>query len=256
IRIFSRPSGTEDGWICHAVGVLGPRQAGADDAGLGGPWPPRGAETVDLTGLYERAETRGYGYGPRFRGLRALWRDGRDLIAEIVLPEGTGGNAEGFGIHPVLLDAALQPALLTDDTADDTAAEERLWLPFTWSGVSLWATGAGRVRVRLSPREPDGEDERGLRIALADTAGAPVLSAESVVLRPSTARQLQDIGGAGATGLFAVGWTPLAAPRTDAGTEPSADGHGPWVALGDPPQQTDLEQYGDLATLLTMLDAG
>ncbi|MGO4429641.1 hypothetical protein AB4Z54_65610, partial [Streptomyces sp. MCAF7] len=68
--------------------------------------------------------------------------------------------------------------------------------------------------------------------------------------------QLQDIGGAGATGLFAVGWTPLAAPRTDAGTEPSADGHGPWVALGDPPQQTDLEQYGDLATLLTMLDAG
>ena len=42
--------------------------------------------------------TAGFGYGPGFRNLRAAWRDGRTVHAEVALPE--PGAADAFGIHP------------------------------------------------------------------------------------------------------------------------------------------------------------
>ncbi|HET8659344.1 MAG TPA: acyltransferase domain-containing protein [Micromonosporaceae bacterium] len=194
VRVHSCPDhdagpGADAGWVCHAVGVLSPGQQDppqpgpAEAARLGGGWPPPGAEPIDLDGFYERAAAAGYGYGPAFQGLRAAWRDGPDLLAEVVLPEPASGPDQ-FGIHPALLDAALHPALLDDGPAGDGP----VWSPFTWTGVSLWATGATVARVRLSP---NGSGGRGVRVAVADAAGGPVLTAESVVLRPVDADQLR-----------------------------------------------------------------
>ncbi|MFC0597431.1 acyltransferase domain-containing protein, partial [Streptomyces palmae] len=194
LRIFSapgdRPGGAAEDWLCHAVGALEPGPPAPAAPGPDGPWPPPGAESLECSVLYERAAAGGYGFGPEFQGVRALWREGADLLAELVLPERAraDGPSDGpeFGIHPVLLDAAVQPALLTDP------AEGPVWLPFAWQGVTLWATGAERVRVRLSPHGSDGAgDVRELRVTVTDPAGAPVLSAESVVLRRATAELLR-----------------------------------------------------------------
>ncbi|MFD0448036.1 polyketide synthase dehydratase domain-containing protein [Streptomyces indonesiensis] len=110
---------------------------------------------MDTDGFYERIATSGYGYGAAFQGLRAVWRDGADLLADVELPK-AAGEPGGFGIHPALLDAVLHPALLMDgmERMDRTRAEEgdgRMWLPFAISGVSLWAAEATAVRVRLTP---------------------------------------------------------------------------------------------------------
>ncbi|WP_065968258.1 type I polyketide synthase [Streptomyces sparsogenes] len=281
IRISSRPedAGAGGGWTCHAVGSLVPwsRPAPAEAVASVVPWPPAGAEALEPGGLYERAERRGYGYGPALRGVRALWRDGADLVADVVLPEATGegddglgtGGAAGFGIHPVLLDAALQPALLTapDDESGEggegDGGDARLWLPFAWSGVRLWATGARAARVRLTPpAEDDGgaADERELRIAVSDPAGAPVLSVETVVLRPRSVRQVREAGGAAAGGLFTLGWTPVGPGEPPGGK----DDAGRVAVLGEARAEPDAdgcqeeygERYADLPELLAALDAG
>ncbi|WP_398878585.1 polyketide synthase dehydratase domain-containing protein, partial [Streptomyces prunicolor] len=70
-------------------------------------WPPEGAVAVPVDGLYERLAEAGYEYGPVFQGLRSAWRDGELVYAEVVLPDEPVGSAQGFGIHPALLDAAL-----------------------------------------------------------------------------------------------------------------------------------------------------
>ncbi|MFD8871087.1 type I polyketide synthase [Streptomyces sp. NPDC059590] len=273
IRISSRPAdagggvGTGGEWTCHAVGSLvpggrsGPAAAGTPVV----PWPPAGAEALDPAELYERAERRGYGYGPALRGVRALWRDGADLVADVALPDDAGESGDngegdedtaGFGIHPVLLDAALQPALLT--APDD--AEARVWLPFAWSGVRLWATGARAARVRLSPLD-EADEERELRIEVSDPAGAPVLSIESVVLRPRGVRQIREASGAAAGGLFAVDWTAVA-PAEPSGAE---DDTGRVAVLGEALTESESEtesadanadRYADLPALLAALDAG
>ncbi|MBL7508263.1 polyketide synthase dehydratase domain-containing protein, partial [Escherichia coli] len=76
--------------------------------------------------------TRGYRYGPAFRGLTAMWARGEELFAEVRLPEAAGGVG-GFGVHPALLDAVLHAVVIAGDP-------DELALPFAWQGVSLHAT--------------------------------------------------------------------------------------------------------------------
>ncbi|WP_281790792.1 type I polyketide synthase, partial [Streptomyces sp. MK37H] len=253
VRIYSRPdgeaeSGADVGWVCHAEGVLRPAPEGADRSaeGLGGTWPPAGAQPVDLEGFYERSAAAGYAYGPSFQGLRAMWRDGADLLAEVALPE-AAGDADGFGIHPALLDAALHPALLLDTESEQERDGGQVWLPFAWNGVSLWAAGASTVRVRLSPHRDGAEGERGLRLVVADAVGDPVLTVDSLVTRQAAMEQLRAGATRGADGLFVLDWTPLPRPtRTD---EPVAD-RDSWAVLA-------VEGAGpDLEALLARLDDG
>ena len=252
VEVHSRPdhdqdSDTSDGWLCHAEGVLAPTAGDAPADRTAGAWPPPEAEPVDVSGFYDRAEAAGYGYGPAFRGLTAAWRHGTDLLAEITLPDDAGQDADTFGIHPALLDAALHPAMLDGGPAAGRDGEQ-LWLPFAWSGVSLWATGARRVRVRMTPQD------EGLRIALADDTGAPVLDVDSVAMRPTSAAQLRAVGGQAADGLLVTDWVAAAGGPAPAGSVPQ---DGSWAQLGENgPRLTGVERHPDLDALLAAVDGG
>uniref|UniRef100_UPI000AC91D05 type I polyketide synthase n=1 Tax=Streptomyces sp. NBRC 110028 TaxID=1621260 RepID=UPI000AC91D05 len=248
VRVYSRPDraaepGGDPGWVCHAEGVLSPPSP--DDAGeeLAGAWPPAHARPLDVAGFYERAAATGYAYGPSFQGLRAAWRDGQDLLAEVALPEAAGDH-DSFGIHPALLDAALHPLLLAD-----SGQVEQLWLPFVWSGVSLHATDATTVRVRLTPYQESAAGERGLRLVVADAGGAPVLTVDSLTMRPADAEQLRSTDGRDAGGLFTLDWTPLPA------VSGTADDDG-WVVLGQDNGADGAVCHPDLTALAAAMDGG
>ena len=196
VNVYSRPEGAEGSWTRHATGVLSP-EAGRVPSGLG-QWPPAGARPVGVEGLYERLADGGYVYGPVFQGLRAVWRSDRDVYAEVALPEQDA--ADGFGLHPAVLDAALHAIGLTGLLGDDGGAV----LPFAWSGVRLHATGATTLRVRLTPAG-DG----AIAVAVFDATGQPVLTVDSLVLRPVTTDQLAAGVPDAARSLFAVEWVPL-----------------------------------------------
>ncbi|MFE0712852.1 beta-ketoacyl synthase N-terminal-like domain-containing protein, partial [Streptomyces sp. NPDC058865] len=93
-------------WTLHAEGVLGAEPAPPTPTDLTA-WPPPGAEPLEVSGFYTAAEEAGYGYGPAFRGLRAVWRRGGEVFAEVELGESERAEAVRFGLHPALLDAAL-----------------------------------------------------------------------------------------------------------------------------------------------------
>ncbi|MFG2684442.1 beta-ketoacyl synthase N-terminal-like domain-containing protein, partial [Streptomyces sp. NPDC048392] len=179
-------------------------------------WPPAdGARRVDTRGLYERLAATGLSYGPVFRGLGAVWSQGDTIYAEVTLPDEAQRNTDGFGLHPALLDAALHawPARADEDP---TSVE----LPFLWTGVSLYATGASRLRVRLTPVAGGG-----VSVLLADDTGRPVASVETLVTRP-----LQDADatlGGGTGTLHRVRWTPV--PPPDADTAPALACVGPGI---------------------------
>jgi candicidin polyketide synthase FscB len=198
LTIHSRPEGREE-WNAHAAGVLAPSAAG-DPAALA-EWPPAGAEPVDVTGFYDHLAASGFGYGPAFRGLRAAWRLGEEIYAEVALPERQQAGA--FGLHPALLDAALHALGLRD-------GETGPRLPFAWTGVTLHATGATALRVRLRPGAGDA-----VAVDVADATGAPVASVAALVLRPVSAEQLR--GPDGGDALFAVEWTPIPVPEAAGG---------------------------------------
>ncbi|MEV5878547.1 type I polyketide synthase [Streptomyces sp. NPDC052101] len=210
VEIYSQREdapGDAETWTRHATGLLSASAANrATDFDFAA-WPPADAEQVDLdTGdLYEGLLERGYAYGPVFQGVRAVWRRGEELFAEVALPDEARKEAGSFGLHPALLDAALQAG--TFAAAADAAGEEagQPVMPFSWNGLVLHASGASALRVRVAPNGPDT-----LSVAAADQTGSPVLTMESLVMRAVNIEQLGASAVAESSdSLFAVEWTEL-----------------------------------------------
>ncbi|MFI9387665.1 beta-ketoacyl synthase N-terminal-like domain-containing protein, partial [Kutzneria sp. NPDC052558] len=178
-------------WTHNAAGVLGEASSAPEPLFA---WPPADVESVGLDGFYDRLADLGYVYGPAFRGVRACWRAGDDLYAEIALPH----EPRGFGVHPALLDAALHPLV--------HAAADRLLLPFALTGATVHTAGATALRVRITRTGPDSA-----ALAIADQSGAPVAAIGSLTLRPARTT--------GVEGLRHLSWPTVPVPDS-----PSSEG--------------------------------
>ncbi|NEA54884.1 SDR family NAD(P)-dependent oxidoreductase [Streptomyces sp. SID13666] len=219
VTIFSRPEGAPEGtaWTRHADGTL-TEQAPAAGFDLA-QWPPAGAEPVAVDDLYDELAGRGLEYGPAFQGLRAAWLLGDEVFAEVALPEREESQAGLFGLHPALLDAALHavalggPGLMSGPADADAGA---MWLPFAWSDVTLHASGATALRVRLAPAATPG----GVSVRVADAEGGAVASIGTLTLRPVSAAQL-GTPDTSDDALFTVEWKQITSAATDSGPAPT-----------------------------------
>ncbi|WP_405700574.1 type I polyketide synthase [Streptomyces sp. NBC_00069] len=243
VEIYSQreDAAGEGVWTRHATGVL---SASARTGGSGtgfdfAAWPPAGAQPVEVGDFYSGLGERGYGYGPAFQGVRAVWRRGDEVFAEVALPEGQRKDAGRFGIHPALLDAALHAG-----TPDAAEADGQLQ-PLDWNGLVLHAAGASALRVRLAPFGPDA-----LAVEAADETGGLVLTLDSLVSRPVSAAQWETAGGTARTdSLFRVEWTELSQAQ-GAGLSPSwlpvadADDVAAFAGSADAPAVAVLEAVG------------
>ncbi|MFD4433287.1 SDR family NAD(P)-dependent oxidoreductase, partial [Nocardia sp. NPDC058497] len=225
-------------WSLHAEGVLAPGDVVADFDLTS--WPPAGAQPLDIGGAYDQLLELGYGYGPFFQGLRAAWRRGDELFAEVALPDPE--DAKGFGIHPALFDSALHAGIIHGRRGGNGSAV----LPFAWNRVVMHSAGAAAVRVRSVP---EGDS---FAVQIADDQGRPVVSVGALVARPVSAERL----GADrlSDALFGVEWG-TAAPSSAVRVEPgrvavlgSGRNHGGQSAGA-------VRHYRDLAALITELDA-
>ncbi len=207
--------GQGSGWTLHAGGMLaaeGPADAATAAAGewgvvdaraveLAGEWPPRGAVAVAVDDAYERLAAMGLEYGPAFQGLRAVWRRGEELFAEVALGEDQAGQARSYGMHPALLDSALHASALATLERDTGPAR----LAFAWSEVRLGVGGASRLRVHLSAGAGGGD---GPSLVAVHENGALAVSVGSLTVREVSPEQLRAAGpqlGA----LFHIDWIPL-----------------------------------------------
>ncbi|WP_042375180.1 type I polyketide synthase, partial [Streptacidiphilus neutrinimicus] len=205
----------EEAWTRHATGLLASGARPADfDLGVE-QWPPADADEVDLEGRYQDLVDLGFDYGPVFQGLRRAWRRDGEVFAEVRLPQRAEADAGLFGLHPALLDSALHALGLAG--ADDTDWQGRL--PFSWTGVSLYAVGASALRVRLTPAGADG-----VSLELADEAGRPVASVDALVLRAVSAEQVRAARAAFHESLFRPEWVALPPAASAA--------NGRWAVLG------------------------
>ncbi|MEU5076494.1 acyltransferase domain-containing protein, partial [Streptomyces asoensis] len=149
-RAVQMTVGEADGQGRRAVEVF----SRADDAGLEGVW------TRHAHGMLVPGPVPG---SPSASG--AVWPAGSPA-AEVALDRAVS-DADRYGLHPALLDAAVCTVLPPGMIAT------------RWSGVALLASGAAAVRVRAA------RDSAGVsRLELVDATAAPVLTADAVVAEP------------------------------------------------------------------------
>uniref|UniRef100_UPI0035D42679 SDR family NAD(P)-dependent oxidoreductase n=1 Tax=Micromonospora parathelypteridis TaxID=1839617 RepID=UPI0035D42679 len=202
VTVHSKADGDEV-WVRHAVGTVRPAPATVP-AGLTA-WPPPGGEQIDVDDLYAALTGAGVEHGPALRGVRAAWRHGVDLYAEVALPSSV--ELAGFALHPALLDAALHLVVAEQSTTG-------VRLPSEWTGFTLYAQDATDLRVRISPVED------GVSLQVADGTGAPVATAERIRLADVTAGAPRR----SSESLFTVDW--VGAEEFDATLD------GSWAVLG------------------------
>ncbi|MFE9664846.1 SDR family NAD(P)-dependent oxidoreductase [Streptomyces sp. NPDC005955] len=223
VAVHSRPDGDQHAESTrHCTGWLAPDTAPA--TGWTGAWPPAGAEAVPVDGLYATLVDLGLDCGPALQGVRAAWRSGAELYAELALPEDVG--AAGFGIHPALFESALHTGQLS------FSAQETPKLPVTWSGVRLAATGASRGRAHV---KPEGD---ALRLNVFGEDGALVLGVDRIAFHEVDEGHLEELRR-GQSSLYRVDWIPV--PSGAAAPVRLA-------ALGGAPGAM-MDRYPDLADL-------
>ncbi|GAA3448173.1 type I polyketide synthase [Dactylosporangium matsuzakiense] len=192
-RALTIRSRTDADWTDHATGALAPLPGGsvAD-------FPADTGTPVDIEALYDTLAAAGFAYGPAFQGLRAAWRDGDTVVADVALPEALTGQE--FRLHPALLDAAVQAIGATRSAGEDAPA----LAGFSWQGVTLHRAGATAARVRLTVT-----GDREVTLLLATAAGEPIARVEALHLVPIHTAESQP--------LYAVEWvgTAPAAPAPD-----------------------------------------
>nr|WGC84434.1 RsnD [Streptomyces sp.] len=259
--LYSRAAdaGTDAEWTRHADGVLAAGGSGEEpfEGAFAEVWPPQGAEPVAVDAFYERFAEAGFSYGPVFQGIRAAWRLGGEVLAEVRLPQEAVAGAAGFGLHPALLDAAVQTIALGDFfPAGPEAEETRGRMPFAFNEVSLRAAGATELRVRVSPAGPDA-----VSVVVADGAGQPVAAVESLVTRPVSVEAIRSAGSTVEEALYRVHWTAVPA-HSPADPATATDGWavlgGVGLELGEALKSAELpvDEFADLAALGEALREG
>ena len=146
-------------------------------------------------------------------GIEPDWQATADDL-EVHLP--ADERADRYGLHPALLHAAL----------GSTPAVE-------WSGVTLWASGATSLRVRVTPAGDDA-----LSLLAADDAGHPVISVDRVVLSQ------WDTGTATVTrDLYRLEWTEQPAREPDHGERTVVTAGGPDIRTATADLLTALQEW-------------
>ncbi|WP_220502371.1 type I polyketide synthase [Microbispora sp. H10670] len=241
IHIHTRP---EDGggWTRHATGTL----TAEDDPALAEAaadltqWPPPGAAETAITGGYDLLAARGYEYGPAFQGLRAAWRDGDDVYAEVALPERAAADARRFGLHPALLDATFHADLLDEQGL----REGRTVIPFAWTGTTLHTGGAAALRVHI--RRLRGDELSTM--TLADDRGRTVATVRRLAAREVTGTAGGDPRGGS---VLRLEWRDLPLEGATAGTAPVLAGADHFGLA-----RRAAGAHDGLAALVSAIDAG
>jgi acyl transferase domain-containing protein/acyl carrier protein len=196
-------------------------------------------EARDAGELYDLAARMGLSYGPAFRGVESLWLEpkGEGVLARVALP-GPAGAAEGFVIHPALLDACFQvtlAGLLGLEEAPGPLVPvriERLELLRPAGRRPLWCA--------LTPRASSAADTTIIDAILWDTEGELLGRVVGLHARPLPRARGSQAEDPLADALLEVRWRELdELPRGRAG--------GRWLVLGD--------RQGVAARIVPLLEA-
>jgi 3-oxoacyl-[acyl-carrier-protein] synthase-3 len=201
ISSHAQRSASNARWATHASGRVIPAEHSEAAAPRDSLASIRGrlGDRRSVEACYDQfRERRALDYGESFRPIQDLYSHPGEALGRIGLPLALAPDADKFGVHPVLLDGAIQLLMI----AFPDEARQEAYLPlgvesfdvFQRPGASAWA----HARMR-STNGDDGEILTG-DVCVFDGAGDPVLDITGVSYKRAASevvlRQL-DASGSG-----------------------------------------------------------
>ncbi|HEY7509196.1 MAG TPA: beta-ketoacyl synthase N-terminal-like domain-containing protein, partial [Vicinamibacteria bacterium] len=230
-QLFSLRGEGGDGasWRLHATGTLRAADAPAAPAAEAPDTVQARCAAIPAGEYYERMAGDGHEYGPSFRGIVELRRGEGEALAHVRLA-GDAGTAEGYLLHPALLDAALQVVGVALPDARP-ARDGETYLPASLDRYRLLRPGATALwaHARLRASEADGASFT-CDVRLASEAGEVVAEVEGLRFARTRADAIRR-ANAPSVGewLYQVEWRRQEAASAAA----PADLSGTWLLLAD-----------------------
>jgi len=185
--LYSRPQDQAEtgdgGWSLHASGRVGAKPGAGPDAVDLAALRRRCAVPVDLDGFYRHWQGMGVDFGPAFRGVRALWSQGDEALAEVAAPV----TLEGTRAHPAWLDACFQTVL----AALPPTETPRLMVGL--SRLALFGPVPARAWVHARVRSADPAAALA-DLAVLDETGTVVVRVEGLRVQAAVGRAVTAPG--------------------------------------------------------------
>ncbi|WNE94027.1 acyltransferase domain-containing protein [Streptomyces luomodiensis] len=237
---------TQEGWVRHARAVVRTGSGPAADEPQAPPGPQCLRQERDGAEHYRRLAAAGQEMGAGLKNVRRLRLGPGEVLADVRLPEEEQRRADHFHLHPALLDACLQVAVV---------------LRAETSGGAHLVTGIGRLRVVRPPLGAVRVHGRvcgdGVEVSLLDEHDRILVRVEGVRTRPLPGGpdRLDEC-------LFTLAWQ-----RQDAHSRPlegagAPAAGGPWLVLAEEDDGIgaalagELRAQGARCTLVTPRQAG
>jgi myxalamid-type polyketide synthase MxaB len=187
IKIYSTRGSAADAaeWQLHAYANIPATAAPSADASGLDAARALCAEQVEVSGYYQTLAQMGMDYGPAFQNIHELWRGAGQALARVELAESLPAN--GYSLHPALLDACLQTVAAAFPASAET------YLPIGFDRVSLFAQ-PGRELWSVARVQP-GENAETFRADLAIYApdGQLVGQIDGMRIKHTSAATLQRL---------------------------------------------------------------
>ncbi|WP_067499144.1 SDR family NAD(P)-dependent oxidoreductase, partial [Actinoplanes sp. TFC3] len=187
-----------------------------------------GAYRITADECYAIYRRRGIDYGPAYRGVAQILVGDAQVLAELRLPAELAGTLDSYGLHPSLLDAALQASTGLPGGTDATA------LPFAVERLDLLRplTATAWAWVRPSAASNPAAMTGKLDIDVCDAEGRVSVRIRGFSVRPMPLAEPAEPAEsesepAGAAVLMHPRWVPA----TPQGSAPA----GPILLVGDDP---------------------
>lgn len=141
-------------------------------------------EEMSVATYYQQCRERGIDYGSSFQVIEQLWQHEGKALGQVRLPEALASEAEGYELHPVLLDSCFQVlwAALPESIKQQTylpVGIERLQV-YHSPGIRLWS------HARILPAKGSTQQTLTAELHLFDEGGALVAEVEGVLVKQSS----------------------------------------------------------------------
>jgi acyl transferase domain-containing protein/NADPH:quinone reductase-like Zn-dependent oxidoreductase/short-subunit dehydrogenase/acyl carrier protein len=110
-EVCTRSDASENVWDVHARGCIRAASGRAPEMADITAIRQRCPEAFDDRECNRRFAECGYHYGPTFQGIARLWRNEREVLAEIRASSGLREHLSDYRLHPAILDACFQTLL-------------------------------------------------------------------------------------------------------------------------------------------------
>jgi polyketide synthase PksN len=139
-EVFSTPSDTDKQPVVYSKGTAYFENPAADER-LTIPPILQLSNMQQLSGAdcYRLLADMGFNYGPAHQALDSIYAGEAKVLARLLLPVAVKDTLADYGLHPAMMDAALQAVLLMNTVSADATAKPATYLPFALEQLEIIA---------------------------------------------------------------------------------------------------------------------